>query len=116
MSRSLPPNRAQSSQPCRSVRHAVDGESAGRAAGAAAEPPAAAALPPVSAVAASLPEPAPVPVATAPVVAALTTFAILTPFEGQAVFRVLPPGTADLPANDIFRLRVGSRTVEERRS
>ncbi len=108
MSRSLPPNRAQSSQPCRSVRHAVDGESAGRAAGAAAEPPAAAALPPVSAVAASLPEPAPVPVAMAPVVAALTTF------EGQAVFRILSPGSAMFRAGDVFRFGSGSRGANAR--
>lgn len=87
-----------------------------RAAGAAAVPPAASAPNPVSAAALPPPEQANPSPATAPVVAALTTFAMLTTFEGQAVFRVLPPGTADLPANDIFRLRVGSRTVEERRS
>lgn len=87
-----------------------------RAAGAAAVPPPAAAPNPVSAAALPPPGPAHAPVATAPVVAALTTFAILTTFEGQAVFRVLPPGTADFRSGDLFRLRTGSRTIEERQS
>lgn len=110
MSRSLPPNRAQSPQPCRSVRHAVDMGSAVRAAGAAAEPPAAAALPPVSAVAVPLPEPAPVPVAMAPVVAALTTI------EGQAVFRMLSPGSIMFRAGNVFRFGRGSRGANGRQA
>ncbi|WP_263588813.1 hypothetical protein [Sphingopyxis sp. GC21] len=48
--------------------------------------------------------------------AALTTFAVLTTFEGQAAFRVLPPGTAAFRSGDLFRLRIGSRIIEERRS
>lgn len=52
------------------------------------------------------PEQAHAPVATAPVVAALTTF------EGQAVFRVLAPGTPDFRAGHLFRFRRRSRTVE----
>jgi len=109
MSGSSTPNRRHTPQPRRSVRHeARERAAAVRAAGAAAVPPAAAAPTPVSA--ATLPPPgqAVAPLATAPVVAALTTF------EGQAVFRVLPPGTAELRAGDIFRLRMGSRTVERR--
>ena len=117
MSRSSTPNRTRTSQPRRSDRHAARERAAAvRAAGAAAVPPAAAAPTPVSAAALPPPEQASAPPASAPVVAALTTFAILTTFEGQAVFRVLPPGTADLHAGNIFRLRIGSRTIAERRS
>lgn len=111
MSGSPTPNRTRTSQPRRSVRHeARERAAAVRAAGAAAVPPAAAAPTPVSA--ATLPPPgqAVAPIATAPVVAALTTF------EGQAVFRVLAPGTPDFRNGELFRLRIGSRTIEERGS
>lgn len=107
MSRSQSPNRTRPSQPRRSVRHeARERAAAVRAAGAAAVPPAAAAPNPVSAAALPPPEQAHAPVATAPVVAALTTF------EGQAVFRVLAPGTPDFRAGHLFRFRRRSRTVE----
>lgn len=105
MSRIFTPNRAQSPQPCRSVRHAAEGRSVGRAAGAAAEPPAAAALPSVSTVPVPLPEPDTAPIARTPVVAVLTTF------EGQAVFSILSPGAAPFRAGDVFRFRRGSRDM-----
>ncbi|CAM4218016.1 hypothetical protein NOLU111490_13705 [Novosphingobium lubricantis] len=111
MSGSPTANRTRTSQSRRSVRHeARERAAAVRAAGAAAVPPAAAAPTPVSA--ATLPPPgqAVAPIATAPVVAALTTF------EGQAVFRVLQPGTPDFRAGHLFRFRHSSRTVEGGRS
>jgi len=77
-----------------------------RAAGAAAVPPAAAAPTPVSAATFPPPGQAVAPIATAPVVAALTTL------EGQAVFRVLAPGTPDFRTGHLFRFRRRSRTVE----
>jgi hypothetical protein len=37
---------------------------------------------------------------------------VLTTFEGQAVFRVLAPGSVVFRARDVLRVRNGSRTVE----
>lgn len=39
--------------------------------------------------------------------------AVLTVFEGQAVYRLLPPGSEALRAGDLFRVPLGSRTVEK---
>jgi hypothetical protein len=41
--------------------------------------------------------------------------AVLTLFEGQAVFRVLAPGSDSFCAGDVLRVRIGSRTVEAHR-
>ncbi|MCG2841308.1 hypothetical protein L6Q21_09975 [Sandaracinobacter sp. RS1-74] len=108
MSRSLPPNRAQSLQPSRSARHGPLEKAVMRAVGTAAAPPPAAVPPTVSAAARRTPEMATAPVASPPVVAALTTF------EGQAVFRVLKPGSPDFQAGDLFRFRFGSRSMGAR--
>ena len=41
--------------------------------------------------------------------------AVLTVFEGQAVYRLLPPGTEALRAGDLFRVPYGSRTIDRER-
>ena len=76
--------------------------------------PCAAAPPPVSTAASlllgSLPQagPASTPLTVAPVAAVLTTF------QGQAVYRILPPGAPSLRAGDLLRFAYGSRTAQER--
>jgi len=42
--------------------------------------------------------------------------AVLTVFEGQAAFRLLPPGCDDFRAGDLFRVAHGSRTIDGNRS
>lgn len=77
-------------------------------------PPCAAAPPPVSTVAGpllgSLPQagPAGSPLTAAPVAA------VLTIFEGQAVYRILPPGSPSFRAGDVLRFAFGSRSTSER--
>ena len=78
--------------------------------GAAVEPPSVAAPPPVSAVTGLPPEPAHAPGTESSVVAALTIF------EGQAVFRILSPGSATFRAGDVLRFAYGSRSTKGRRS
>mgnify|MGYP001627028953 CR=1 FL=1 len=76
--------------------------------------PCAAAPPPVSTAASpllgSLPQagPAGSPLTAAPVAAVLTTF------EGQAVYRILSPGSPSLRAGDLLRFAYGSRAARER--
>lgn len=77
-------------------------------------PPCAAAPPPVSTAASlllgSLPQagPASPPLTAAPVAA------VLTIFEGQAVFRILSPGSSSFRAGDVLRFAYGSRTTGRR--
>lgn len=76
--------------------------------------PCAAAPPSVSTAASlllgSLPQagPAGSPLTAAPVAA------VLTIFEGQAVFRILSPGSPSFRAGDLLRFRYGSRAAVER--
>lgn len=109
MSRSLLQNR-MSHAGGRSARHGLLPTVSGHAAGVAAAPPAAAT--PSSVSAANCPPSGPV----APSPAAFPVVAALTIFEGQAVFRILPPGSSGLLARDIFRFRRGSREETRRQS
>ncbi|QUT05342.1 hypothetical protein KFK14_20520 [Sphingobium phenoxybenzoativorans] len=68
----------------------------------------AAAPPSVSAAESPPPGPAIPPPAVSPVAAALTIF------EGQAVFKVLSPGSAAFRAGDVLRFAYGSRTTRAR--
>ncbi|SNS67904.1 hypothetical protein SAMN06295912_11246 [Sphingomonas laterariae] len=72
-------------------------------------PPCAAAPPPVS-TASRLPKAgsADSPLTVAPVAA------VLTIFEGQAVFRILSPGSPSFRAGDVLRFAYGSRTTGRR--
>lgn len=79
----------------------------GRADGAAAVPPAVVAPPMVSTADEQRPERAAAPAASPPVTAVLTTF------EGQAVYKVLSPGIA-FRAGDVFRFAYGSRSTRAR--
>ena len=67
-----------------------------------------AAPPSVSAAESPLPGPAMPPPAVSPVAAALTIF------EGQAVFRILSPGSPMFRAGDVLRFAHGSRTTRAR--
>jgi hypothetical protein len=42
--------------------------------------------------------------------------AALTLFGNQAVFRILAPGSIDFRAEDVLRVRRGSRSIEARAS
>lgn len=68
----------------------------------------AAAPPSVSAADSPPPGPAIPPPGPPPVAAALTIF------EGQAVFRIVSPGSAMFPAGDVLRFAYGSRTTRAR--
>lgn len=70
--------------------------------------PCAAAPPPVSTAASLLAGPASTPLTVAPVAAVLTTF------QGQAVYRILSPGSPSFRAGDLLRFAYGSRTARER--
>ena len=72
--------------------------------------PCAAAPPPVSTAASLLPQSGP---AGSPLTAAPAA-AVLTIFEGQAMFRILSPGSSAFRAGDLLRLAYGSRTTAER--
>ncbi|WP_161633893.1 hypothetical protein, partial [Sphingobium sp. C100] len=75
---------------------------------AAVTAPCAAAPPPVSTVAGLPAGPASTPLTVAPVAAVLTTF------QGQAVYRILPPGSPYFRAGDMLRFAFGSRSTSER--
>jgi len=107
MSSSLPPNRAPGTGGC-PARHGTLPSVGGRADGAAAVPPAAVAPPMVSAAESPPSGEAKPPLAVPPVAAALTTF------EGQAVYRVLSPGSAAFRVGDVFRFAFGSRSTRAR--
>lgn len=68
----------------------------------------AAAPPSVSAAESPPPGQATPPLAPPPVAAALTIF------EGQAVYRILPPGSPRFRAGDVFQFRRGSRGTRAR--
>ena len=68
-----------------------------------------AAAPPSVSTAASLPT----GTASAPLVASPVA-AVLTIFEGQAMFRILSPGSAAFRAGDLLRFAYGSRTARKR--
>ncbi|MDF0543703.1 hypothetical protein PX699_15235 [Sphingobium sp. H39-3-25] len=108
MSGSLPPRCAQNPEPSWSVRQGPLDDAALRAAGAAVTAPCAAAPPPVSTAASLLAGPASTPLTVAPVAAVLTTF------QGQAVYRILSPGSPSFRAGDLLRFAYGSRTARER--
>ncbi|MGA1809359.1 hypothetical protein VH565_19775 [Sphingobium sp. 11R-BB] len=80
----------------------------GCADGAAAAAPAAVAPPPVSAADEHGPERRVAPTTSTPVAAALTIF------EGQAVYKLLSPGSAAFRAGDVLRFAYGSRTTSPR--
>lgn len=67
-----------------------------------------AAPPSVSAAESPPPGPAMPPLGPPPVAAALTIF------EGQAVFRILSPGSSVFRAGDVLRFAYGSRTTRAR--
>jgi len=90
----------------RSARHSHGGCPGAHEVGAAPRAPCSAAPPPVS-TAATAP---PVAAAIAPLQPPVTT-AVLTIFEGQAVYRVLDRNAGQHPPGMIFRLRQGSREV-----
>jgi hypothetical protein len=104
MSRSLPPNLVHARIPARSARHSHGGCRVGHEAGAAPRLPGAAPLP-VSTVA-DVPQAA----ANAPK-RPPATVAVLTTFEGQAVFSIVIRDNAEPPRHRLFRLRQGLRTV-----
>lgn len=54
---------------------------------------------------------APVPIGASAPEPLTPAMAVLTIFEGQAVFRVTAGNTADLPTGTLFRLRKGLREV-----
>jgi len=108
MIRSPAPNLAPVPVEARSARHSPRGCLQRREAGATPYPPCGVAPPPVS-TAASSPTTAgghPLPFAG--------VAAVLTLFEGQAVFQVIAAAHRDLPRGALFRLRRGSRTHEPR--
>ena len=109
MTGSLPPTRAPGTGGC-PARHGRLPTVSGRADGAAAVPPAAVAPPMVSAAERPPSGQASPPLAAPAVAAALTTF------EGQAVFRILSPGSAKFRTGDVLRFGYGSRTTRMRRS
>lgn len=113
MTSSLPETRAPGTGGC-PARHGTLPSVGGRADGAAAVPPVAVAPPMVSAAESPPSGEAKPPLAVPPVAAALTTFAILTTFEGQAVYRVLSPGSAAFRVGDVFRFAFGSRSTRAR--
>jgi hypothetical protein len=113
MTDKLPPTRAPGTGGC-PARHGRLPTVGGRADGAAAVPPAAVAPPMVSAAESPPSWQASPPHAAPPVAAALTTFAILTTFEGQAVFKILSPGSPKFRAGDVLRFAYGSRSTRAR--
>lgn len=76
-------------------------------------PPCAAAPPPVSTVAGLSLDSLPAGAAGAPA-AEPPVAAVLTIFEGQAVFRILSPGSPSFRAGDMLRFAYGSRTTGRR--
>lgn len=107
MSSSLPPNRAPGTGGC-PARHGTLPTVGGCAEGAAAVPPATVAPPPVSAAESPPSRQASPAIATPSVAAALTIF------EGQAVYRVLSPGSSAFRAGDVLRFTYGSRSTHAR--
>lgn len=75
--------------------------------------PCAAAPPPVSTAASLLPGSLPTGTASAPL-AGFPVAAVLTTFEGQAMFRILSPGSPAFRAGDLLRFANGSHTTSER--
>ena len=69
-----------------------------------------AAAPPSVSTAARLPQAG----ATGSPLTAAPVAAVLTIFEGQAMFRILSPGSAAFRAGDLLRFAYGSRTTNER--
>lgn len=108
MSRSSTPHLARAPGSPRSARHSQQGCRGQREAGATPQPPSGVAPNPVSTVVARLKDGSPLPAVPQGVMAVLTTF------EGQAVFRIIKGADRDnndvVPGGDIFRLCKGSRT------
>jgi len=104
MSRIPPPNLADGRRVARSARHSHGGCPVGCEVGAASRAPCGAAPPPVS-TAVSNPMAGPDAPLPRPAIAA-----VLTIFEGQAVFRVTD-GRDALDERALFRLRRGSRRI-----
>lgn len=104
MNRTPSPNLAFGHGRARSVRHTTDGHKSECEVGAAPRAPCGAA-PPLVSTAACFPIAGPHAPLPRPAIAA-----VLTIFEGQAIFRVIGGGD-DLAHHTLFRLRRGSRRV-----
>jgi hypothetical protein len=107
MSRSSPEPRVMRASGC-PARHGMPPSVDARAAGATAIPTVAVAPPPVSTASNNPSGPASAPLAVS------AGKAVLTTFEGQAVFKILPPGSAEFRAGDVLRFAYGSRTTRAR--
>lgn len=109
MSSSPTPPLARAPGSPRSARHSQQGCQGTREAGATPQAPSGVAPNPVSTVIAAAVRASPLSLARPCAVAVLTTF------EGQAVFRLILSDGRDLTPGDLFRLRKGSRCHAPRR-
>lgn len=110
MSGSPTPPLARAPGSPRSARHSQQGCQGTREAGATSQAPCGVAPNPVSTVIVLARCASPLPLAHRSEVAVLTTF------EGQAVFRLTLCDDSDLRTGDLFRLRKGSRCHEPRQA
>jgi len=110
VSRSPTPPLARAQGSPWSARHSQQGCQGPREAGATPQPPSGVAPNPVSTVIAAAACASLLPAARP------TAMAVLTTFEGQAVFCLVMSDVPDLRTGDLFRLRQGSRLHGARRA